>query len=81
MDVAVFDQNGNKAGDTLPVKLGADQQLARFLHQDRPILQFKGSMVLSCCDPGGFVTVGLVQNQGRLTVIPVQPAIVPGLQH
>ncbi len=72
---AVVDQLGSVVDEGFKIHLAAGQQIARFVHQDFTRQQFKGSIVLRA--PGGktFVAVALVQNQGRLTVIPVQTSL------
>ena len=60
--------------------LPPQNQSARFLHEYFPsVLKFTGSVVL--VGPAGkkFVAIALIQNQERLTAIPVIPEIAPHL--
>ena len=76
--LATVNQSGNLVDDSVVIPLGAGQQTARFLHQDLPArLKFQGSIVLRGQSGRTFVVVALVQNQGRLTVIPVNPEKAP----
>ncbi len=70
--MAVVDPNGTVVDDSVTIRLGPKEQIARFLHEDlSSTLKFKGSMVLRAQGGLSFVAVALVQNQGIYTVIPV----------
>jgi hypothetical protein len=77
--MAVVDQLGNVVDDSITIKLAAGQEIARFLHQDLTRQQFKGPMVLRGQNGKNDVAVALIQNQDRLTVVPVQAAKAPKL--
>jgi hypothetical protein len=70
--MAVVDQDGNVADDSVTILLRPGEQVARFLHQDLGSkLEFKGSMVLRAQGGLSFVAIALLQTQGILTVVPV----------
>jgi len=78
--LALVDQDGTLVDDTVTFTLQPKQQIARYLHQDLPRSQFKGSMVLRAQEGGTFVAVALMQREKLFTVIPVIPgkaSIIP----
>jgi hypothetical protein len=69
--LALVDQGGRVVDDTVTFTLAPKQQIARYLYQDLPRAQFKGSMVLRAQAGGSFAAVALVQHGKQFTVIPV----------
>ncbi len=77
--LALVSQNGSVVDDTLVVKLGPGDQVARYLWQDLPYPDFKGSLVLRGQAHASYVAVALVEKQGILTAIPLIPGKAPGV--
>jgi sugar lactone lactonase YvrE len=71
--LALAEENGTVADDTVTITLAPKQQIARYLYQDLARSQFKGSIVLRAQGGGSFVAVALMQHQKMFTVIPVIP--------
>jgi hypothetical protein len=74
--IVVVNENGEPL-ETLVLPslnpLGPGKQIARFLHEDSPRLQFKGSMVLIADTGKRFSVVALIQDRGLFTAVPVIP--------
>jgi hypothetical protein len=69
--LALVDQDGILESDYVTLILGPGKQNARYLHQDMPGADMKGSLVLRAQNGGRFVAVGLSEKQGLLTALPV----------
>jgi hypothetical protein len=75
LKLAVYDENGRFIEMLAPSELNPlkpRQQISKFVHEYFPAIKgtFKGSLVLFSPDYKNFVTVGLVQSQGLLSIIP-----------
>jgi hypothetical protein len=77
--LALVGQDGTVVDDTVIVKLGPGQQIARYLRQGQPRLKFRGSLVLRGQNGQTFVAVGLLEKQGSFTVIPLIPGKAPSV--
>jgi len=76
-------EDGTVADIVAPAELnplGPQRQIARFIHEYLPHrLKFRGSLVLAA-EPGKrFVVTALIENQGRLTTVPVVAAKAPNV--
>ncbi len=79
LKLALVDQSGTVVDDTATIPLGPGQQVARYLWQDVPRTNFKGSLVLRGQSGATFVAVALADRQGFLTVIPPVSGKAPGV--
>jgi sugar lactone lactonase YvrE len=77
--ISLVDQSGIVTNDGLNITLGPGHQIARYLDQDLGRTHFKGSVVLQGKDGATFVGLALMENQGRLSVIPVVPLQAPNI--
>jgi hypothetical protein len=75
ISLKILDGSGATRSTLAPAELnplGAGRQVARFLHQDDPLLaDFKGSVVLTDERDAEFAAVALVAEMGQLAALPV----------
>ncbi len=77
--LALVGQDGSVVDDTVVVTLDPGEQIAKYLWQDLPYANFKGSLVLRGQAHATFVAVALVDKQGILTAVPLIAGKAPGV--
>jgi hypothetical protein len=77
--LALLEQDGAVWNDEFAITLGPGEQTARYLSEDMPVEEFRGSVILWAEGGDGFVVVALSDKQGVLTAVPVIPGRAPGL--
>ena len=81
LKLALVDQNGTVVNNTSNLTLGPNQQIAEYLSQDLVPANFRGSLVIASQAGGNFIAVALLDAQGFLTAIQINPGKVPGVTY